>query len=89
MTRALLEAAKAWLAALDGDRSAAATHMRTAVQQLPHEQLLDRAMIHLACAEASSVLGDLTGSRDHRRTAISLYRAKGNVVGAAHNEALL
>lgn len=79
----------AWLAAIDGDLTAASAHMDTALGQLTRDQLLDRALVHVACAETSGVLGDVSAARAHRRSAIDLYRAKGNVVGAAHHEALL
>jgi hypothetical protein len=89
MTQVWGLAARAWLAALDGGRAAATRYMDSTVEQLPDERLLERAVVHIACAEASKLIGDPVGSRGHRRAAIELYRAKGNVVGAAHQEAVL
>ncbi len=89
MTHALANAASAWLAALDGDRAAAELHTDRGTTLLPREVLSNRATIHVACAEAATVLGDRSHARQHRLTAIDLYRTKGNVVGAARQLGLL
>ncbi len=78
-----------WLAAYEGEPAEARELLAKALDPLPADMLLDRALIHLAGAEAEALLGDATGAREHRRAAIELYERKGDVVGAAHHRALL
>lgn len=85
VTVALTRAAQGWLAALDGDPTAASAHLQSAVHKLPEGQLLDRAPVHIACAEAMLALGDRQGAARRRQAAIDLYERKGNLVGAAHH----
>lgn len=60
-------------------------HMAEAVAALePTELILDRALVHAACAEAAKLLGDETAAR-HRQRAIDLYDAKENLVGPRYN----
>ena len=63
--------------------------LEVAVQLLPDEVLLDRAQLHLAGAEIFAPLGDAAESGRHRREAISLMEAKGNLTGATRQRALL
>jgi AAA ATPase domain/Adenylate and Guanylate cyclase catalytic domain len=91
LTQGLARSALAWLAAVDGDHPATVRrHMTDALAALePTDLLLDRALVHAACAEAARLLGDETAARHHRQAAIELYDAKENVVGAAVQRALL
>ena len=89
MTQALAGAARGWLAALDGDAAQALDQLDAALRWLPDEVLLDRAQVHLAGAEIFTLLGNPAESGRHRREAISLMVAKGNVAGAARQRALL
>ncbi len=77
-----------WLAAYEGEPAEARELLAKALDPLPADMLLDRALIHLAGAEAEALLG-ATGAREHRRAAIEPYERKGDVVGAAHHRALL
>jgi hypothetical protein len=85
----LASGALAWIAALDGERVVALRNMNKATTLLPQEALPDRTTVHVACAEAAIVLGDTSQARRHRLTAIDLCTAKGNVVRAARQRALL
>ena len=89
LTQALAGSARGWLAALGGSAAAARDELEVALQLLPDEVLLDRAQLHLAGAEIFALLGDVAESGRHRREAISLMEAKGNVTGATRQRALL
>jgi hypothetical protein len=89
VTHALASGALGWIAALDGERVVALRHMDRATTLLPLEALPDRATVHVACAEAATVLDDAARARRHRLTAIDLCTAKGNVVRAALQRSLL
>jgi hypothetical protein len=91
LTQGLARSALAWLAARDGeDPGAVRQHMTDALAALePTELVIDRALVHTACAEAARLLGDETAARRHRQAAIDLYDAKENLVGAAIQRALL
>jgi hypothetical protein len=65
-------------------------HMTDALAALePTEMILDRALLHAACAEVAQLLGDGVTARQHRCLAIDLHESKGNLVGAAVQRALL
>jgi class 3 adenylate cyclase len=83
LNQGLIHGARAWLAALDGDRTAWQHHVAVATTALPDEQLLERALIHETCAEAASALGEHSVAHLHRQQALDLHRAKGNVVSVA------
>jgi hypothetical protein len=55
----------------------------------PTQLLVDRALVHSACAETARLIGDHSCARRHRQSAIDLYDAKENIVGAAVQRALL
>jgi tetratricopeptide (TPR) repeat protein len=84
-THALAHAALSWLTAVDGDSLSAQQHAHEATRLLPKEVLLERALLHGACAEAMLVLGDRDAAVRHRQTAIELYERKGAVTGAAYH----
>ena len=63
--------------------------INTAIEVLPVDVLLDRALVHLAGAEVETLLGQPDAAGAHRRATIALYEEKGNVVGAARQRALL
>lgn len=91
LTQVLARSALAWVAAAEGeDRATVRRHMADALAALePTELVMDRALVHAACAEAAGLLGDGTTARHHRRCAIDLYDAKENVVGAAFQRGFL
>jgi hypothetical protein len=91
LTQGLARSALAWLTALDGDDPDGVRRQMTAALSFlePTDLLLARALVHAACAEAAAVLGDERAARHHRQSAIDLYDAKENVVGAAGQRALL
>ena len=64
LTQGLARSALAWLAAADGeDPATVRRHMTDALAALePTELILDRALVHAACAEAARLLGDDAGS---------------------------
>lgn len=88
LNQGLIPGALAWLAALDGDRTAWKQHMAAATVAVPDEQLLYRAVIHEACAAAAMVLGEQSVAHQHRQQALDLHRAKGNVVSVARLRAM-
>jgi Predicted ATPase len=83
LNQGLIPAAQAWLAALDGDPTAWQHHVAAATVALPDDELPMRALIHETCAEAAVVLGEHSVAHQHRRQALELHRAKGNVVSVA------
>ena len=91
LTQGLASSALAWLAAAEGGNiDDVRQHMNAALAVIdPTELLLDRALIHSACAEAAGLIGDHPTSRHHRQSAIDLYDAKENIVGAAVQRSLL
>jgi len=89
LNQGLVHGAQAWLAALDGDRPAWEHHMAVATVALPEEQLLNRAVIHEACAAAAMVLGEHSVAHQHLQQALDLHRAKGNVVSVARLRTML
>jgi hypothetical protein len=91
LTQGLARSALAWLAAVDGeDPLVVRRHMTDALAALePTQFLIALALTHCACAEAALLIGDHSGARHHRQSAIDLYDAKENVVGAAVQRALL
>jgi hypothetical protein len=91
ITQGLARSALAWSAAADGeDRDTVRQEMEAALAALePTELLLDRAIVHAACAEAARLIGDRAAAKAHRQRAIDLYDAKENVVGAGVQHALL
>jgi class 3 adenylate cyclase len=88
-THAPAHAVQSWLAAIDGERSSARHHAARATRLLPEEVLLERAFVHVACAEAMLVLGDRDEADRHRHAVIELYERKGNVVGVAYHRTRL
>jgi hypothetical protein len=91
VTQSLARGALAWLGATDGeDPATVRRHMAEARAALETTELiLDRALVHAACAEAAKLLGDQTAAREQRQRTIDLYVAKENHVGAAAQRALL
>jgi hypothetical protein len=89
LNQGLIPGALAWLAALDGDRTAWERHIAVATVALPDEHLLNRAVIHETCAEAAAVLGEHSVAHQHRQQALDLHQAKGNVVSVARLRAML
>ncbi len=91
LTQGLAHSALAWLAAADREPPASVRqHMTDALAALePTDGVMARALVHLACAEATRLIGDDTAARRHRQHAIDLYDAKENLVGAAVQRALL
>jgi tetratricopeptide (TPR) repeat protein len=91
LTQGLAHSALAWAAAADGeDPTTVRQEMAAALAALePTELILDRALVHAACAEAARLIGDRAAAAEHRRRAIDLYDAKENIVGAAVQRALL
>jgi hypothetical protein len=83
LNQALVPAAQAWLAALDGDRTAWEHHVAVATVALSDGELPMRALIHETCAEAAVALGEHSVAQHHRQQALDLHRAKGNVVSVA------
>ena len=87
VTLALSAAAQAWLDAEAGDAEVA----RSAIERAcacPDQLLLDRALIHLSCAEVEELLDDPSAAAAHRRRALDLYRMKGATAAAARLENL-
>jgi hypothetical protein len=91
LTVGLAHSALAWSTAAGGDEPAVVRrHIALALDILePTDLILNRGMVHAACAEAMSLIGDGEASRHHRRTAIDLYETKENLIGAAVQRALL
>jgi hypothetical protein len=88
-THAPARAVESWLAAIDGEKSLARHHAAEATLLLPDEALLDRALVHAACAGAMLALGDRDEADRHQRAVIELYERKGNVAGVAHHRGRL
>jgi class 3 adenylate cyclase len=91
VTQGLARASLAWLEAANGAGSEQVRlHIAEATAAVSEtEFVLDRAIVHLACSEASRLIGDIDETRRHRQEAINLYEAKENVVGAAFERARL
>ena len=91
LTQGLARSALAWAIAADGDDPAmCGKRWQPQLAALePTDLLLDRALVHAACAEAARLIGDRTAAAAHRQRAIDLYDAKENIVGAAVQRALL
>jgi hypothetical protein len=84
LTRALGHSALGWVAAASGAApNAVRDRVETALAAVqPTELLLDQALVHIAAAASYHSLGNERDALQHRATAIGLYDAKGNVVGA-------
>lgn len=91
LTQGLARSALAWVSALDGeDPGAIRGHLADGLDALePTDMLLYRALVHIACSEASRLIGDEPAALHHRQQAIDLYDTKGNLVGASYQRALL
>jgi hypothetical protein len=89
VTTAIVSSVLAWLAAHEGRPAEAREQITTAIEVLPVDVLLDRALVHLAGAEVETLLRQPDAAGAHRRATIALYEEKGNVVGAARQRALL
>lgn len=84
LTRSLITSALGWVAAIDGDRRSAYGYMQEAIAVSPPDLLMDRALVHRACAGAAAVMGDQAVCEEHRQAALDLYLLKGNLAGAAN-----
>ena len=81
--------AQGWLAALDGDAETSRARFGEALDLFPIDALMDRALTHLAAAQAERALGATDSATGHLRSALDLYDRKENVVAAAHARRLL
>jgi class 3 adenylate cyclase len=90
MTEGYVHSADAWLAAHDGDLASWHREREIATSSLvPEDCLLQRALIHEACAEAALLTGDTARADVLRRKALDLQRAKGNVASVQRLQAVL
>jgi len=90
-TVGLAQGALAWSAAKNSEAPAdVLRHIRHALDAIDTtDQLLARGLVHTVCAEAAQLIGDVAASRHHRQSAIDLYDAKENIVGAEVQRSLL
>ncbi len=83
LTVAHVASTKAWLAAIDGDRTSVTRLTRQAIDLMPSDLLLDVGLAHVACAEAAARLADRPLQQVHLGLAVDAYVLKGNRVGEA------
>jgi len=90
VTHGLAAAASAWLAGLAGDAAAVDRQAASAVRLLEATDALEvRAIARVACAQAASLVGDRKAVARHRAIAVEAFAAKGNIVAADRQRALL